>query len=90
MRLVKSPLRASSTSEARGLIASLLLVALLYGRGLGYGFVREGEEAFVSALGVTDLTGIWSGFFRNLAAIAADPAVFSPDGWGAVSLGPFG
>ncbi len=78
MRLVKSPLRASSTSEARGLIASLLLVALLYGRGLGYGFVREGEEAFVSALGVTDLTGIWSGFFRNLAAIAADPAVFSP------------
>ena len=47
MRLVKSPLRASSTSEARGLIASLLLVALLYGRGLGHGFVREGEEAFV-------------------------------------------
>ena len=38
MRLVKSPLRASSTSEARGLIASLVLVALLYGRGLGYGF----------------------------------------------------
>ena len=75
--LVKFPLRASSTSEARGLLASIILVAVVYGRGLGYGFVREGEEAFAAALGLTDLTGIWTGFLRNLSAVVADPTVFS-------------
>ena len=76
-RLVKFPLRASSTSEARGLIASILLVAVVYGRGLGYGFVRDGEEAFAAALGLTDLTGVWTGFLRNLSAVVADSTVFS-------------
>ena len=74
---MKCPLRASSTSEANGLIASLILVALLYWRGLTYGFVREGEKAFATALGVTDLTGVWTGFLSNLSAVASDPNVFS-------------
>ena len=76
MRLVRSLLRVSSTSEARGLIASFILVALMYGRSVRYGFVRDGEAAFASALGVTDLAGIWTGFLRNLSGLAADPEVF--------------
>jgi hypothetical protein len=57
-----------------------VLVAVFYGRSLGYGFVREGEAGVASTLGVTDLTGVWTGFLKNLASITADTDVF-PQLW---------
>ena len=69
MRSVGFRSRASLITEVRGLLASFLLVALVYGRALGFGFARVEEAQLAEAVGVVDLAGIWNGIFMNLARV---------------------
>jgi len=62
----------------RGLFASIVLVALAYGRTLGFGFARSREERLAEAVGLIDLAGIWNGVFMDLSRLTDGVEGFSP------------
>ncbi len=70
--------RALCITKVRGLISSVLIVALVYGRALKFGFTRFQEEKLAVAMGATDLAGVWNGLLLNLSHISPGESGFSP------------
>ena len=62
----------------RGLFASLILVALVYGRSLGFDFARTREERLAEAVGLVDLAGVWNGLFMDLSRLTDGIDGFTP------------
>jgi hypothetical protein len=62
----------------RGLFASILLVALVYGRTLGFDFARTREERLAEAVGLVDLAGVWNGLFMDLSRLTDGIDGFAP------------
>ena len=61
----------------KGFLASLVLVAIVYGRTLGFGFARSREERLADAVGFVDLAAIWNGVFMDLSRLTEGVEGFS-------------
>ena len=61
----------------RSFFASIVLVFLIYGRALWFGFVRPAEAEMAKAVGLVDTVGIFNGLMINLSRISDDPSGFS-------------
>ena len=68
---------AWSISKTRGLLASALLVAVVYGRALGFGFVRDEDAMLAEAVGVVDGVGVWTGLMLDLSLLGDGAFGFS-------------
>lgn len=62
----------------KGLFASVILVALVYGQALGFDFARTREQRLGEAVGLVDLAGVWNGLFMDLSRLTDGLDGFAP------------
>jgi hypothetical protein len=78
MRSAACRFRVWSITKFRGLLASALLVAIGYGRALGFGFARSEDTKLADAVGLVDGVGVWHGLMLDLSRLGDGGLDFSP------------